>query len=97
MALYILGDFGESVPWQIDQALIASHIEKINQLGATRCFTRAREISSSGQNVDCAGLAGIRAPGKGHLAAGIIRKSLRIIRACQELDLIKLGHGFRWG
>lgn len=59
--------FGITVARQIHQKPVVTQLEKIQMLGSSRRFTDESETITACQGVDRAGLARIRAPGKGYL------------------------------
>ena len=68
-----LGDCRVAVAGQVDQATIIVDTEKVQQLGAAGGAAGARQGFLIAQGVDRAGLAGVRAPGKGHFKAFVGR------------------------
>ena len=59
-------------------------MKEIDKLRPARCFAGPRELAAVDNDVDRAGFAGVRAPGKRDLSAGVGNKLRRRVRALQE-------------
>ena len=86
-------DAGETVPGQIDEALPVPQAEKVDELRPAWRFAGPRELPPVDNNIDRARLAGVRAPGDGHLDTTVGHKLLRRVGARNKSGFRVLRHG----
>ena len=67
--LHAFPDLGESVAGEVHQALPRLHFEEVDELGPPWRFARTGELAAVDDDIDCAGLASVGAPGHSHFPA----------------------------